>query len=295
MNDFIFNVLPAQGPIIPTWVPMLGGINIQIVSTAVQIIIAVLALFSVYVVYWVTRFTIGPKLKIEFDQNNPGLCHKTRNSIIEKNKWIPDYYFRFYVENTGKSMAKHCEIIIEKLWFKEAQGQKYERYQRFAPVNLKWTGAKRGIIDINPGRTAIGNIGHIPDIEYQNYLKNKDPFSLIDLGELKKPFDLLPKDDAHLDCKEVGAEFEPDPSSSHILPGSQDETLRFIFDLTQAFYALPNCLAPGDYVIQIGLYSENAKNKKMYLKISWSGKWKNDEKSMFDQIKITEEAKPESW
>jgi hypothetical protein len=35
MNDFIFNVLPVQGPTIPTWVPYLAGwpVNSPIVGS----------------------------------------------------------------------------------------------------------------------------------------------------------------------------------------------------------------------------------------------------------------------
>ena len=153
---------------------------IQIASVIAQIFIAVIALFSVYIAYLVTKKFIGPKLNIEFNQNNRGLCHKTRNCLKEIG-CKQDYYFRFYVENTGKSMAKHCEIVAEKLWHKDPQEQSYHPYNQFAPVNLNWTGGEKGIIDINPRRKVVGNIGHIPEEDYQNYLRKLDPYCLIDL------------------------------------------------------------------------------------------------------------------
>ncbi len=250
MNDIVFNALSTPR----VTVPILGGIDVQILSVIAQFFIALIALFGVYIAYWISRYTIGPNLDIRFNQDDLGLCHRTR-IMIKNNDWVADYYFRFYVINTGKSIAKHCEIIIEKLWFKEKQN--YERYQRFAPMNLKWTGGKDGIIDINPDRTAIGNIGHIPKQKYQDYLRLSDPYSLIDLN-----------------YREASATTE-----------------RFIFELTQAFYAFPNSLAPGDYILRIGLYSENAKNKKIYIRILWTGQWEDDERSMFEQIKITDETR----
>lgn len=45
MNDFIFNVLPAQGPTIPIWIPILGGIPIN--SPLVGSFFGVLAAFGI--------------------------------------------------------------------------------------------------------------------------------------------------------------------------------------------------------------------------------------------------------
>ena len=50
MNDFIFNVLPAQGPTIPRWIPILGGIpiNSPLVGAFIGIVVSVgIALYSI--------------------------------------------------------------------------------------------------------------------------------------------------------------------------------------------------------------------------------------------------------
>jgi hypothetical protein len=196
------------------------------------------------------RRFLAANLTIEFDEQDPGLCHKTQ-IYLEDIGVHPDFYFRFYIENKGKSMAKHCEIVAEKLWHKNSQEQNYHPYNQFAPMNLNWTGGEKGIININPKRKVAGNIGHIPAEDYQNILKKLRPLNLIDL---------------------IGNE--------------EKNKLRFFLDLTQSFFAFPNCLAHGEYYIQIGLYSENAKDKKLYFEILWTGIWKDDPSAMFEQIKI---------
>ena len=95
----------------------------------------------------------------------------------------------------------------------------------------------------------MGNIGHIPSINYQRHIRNE----LVDI------------------------DFRDD----------DNDKIRFLLETYQKFYALPNCLKPGKYIIQIGLYSENAKNIKICLEISWTGTWKDSPEEMFNEIVIS--------
>jgi hypothetical protein len=187
--------------------------NWQMYGVIAQFLVALIALFvalfGALIADLVHRNFLAPKLTIKFDEHDLGLCHKTL-ICAEKIGCKPDYYFRFYVENIGKSMAKNCEIVAEKLWHRTPKGQDYLPYNQFAPMNLKWTGRKGNKININPKRRVIGNIGHIPQEKYQEYLKEQN--NLIDL---------------------IGNE--------------EGTKLRFILELTQSFFALPNCLAKGEY------------------------------------------------
>ena len=70
--------------------------------------------------------------------------------------------------------------------------------------------------------------------------------------------------------------------------------LRFMLELPQYFYSQPNCLAAGRYILQIGVYSENAKNQKVYFDISWTGKWRDKENEMFKEIVIQRTSKPKN-
>ncbi len=49
MNDFIFNVFPAQGPTIPIWFPILGGFPIN--SPLVGSFLGVIAAFGINYAY----------------------------------------------------------------------------------------------------------------------------------------------------------------------------------------------------------------------------------------------------
>ena len=60
MIDLVFNVLPAQGPIIPLWIPLLGGfpINSPLVGSF-------LGVFLGFVVNWIWQFLSDKHLKFE--------------------------------------------------------------------------------------------------------------------------------------------------------------------------------------------------------------------------------------
>ncbi len=64
------------------------------------------------------KFVDRPKLQILFKLEPPG-CHKTG---IGKNK-TPVYYFRFIVKNEGKIQAEDCEVFLEKIKKKDANGE----------------------------------------------------------------------------------------------------------------------------------------------------------------------------
>jgi hypothetical protein len=74
----------------------------------------------------------SPKLKIDFKLAVPG-CHLTKQGDS------PTYYFRFLVENIGKTQANECEVLIERI-FKENSARKMIEFKNFSPVNLKWSG-----------------------------------------------------------------------------------------------------------------------------------------------------------
>ena len=69
---------------------------------------------------------------------------------------------------------------------------------------------------------------------------------------------------------------------------------RFRFDIpvSQIIYAQPNSLIKGDYIVEIRLYSENAENKEIFLKISWSEEWKDNPEEMFREIIISKTEPP---
>lgn len=158
----------------------------------------------------------------------------------------PVYYFRLEIENTGSSQAKKCEVVLEKIWKIEREIPK--EVPNFSPGNLLWVGANgQQYIDINPRRSVFCDLGHIASRHYQR------------TNELLQRVPLI---------------------------GCDRNDLCFMLELSHHFYAQPDCLHPGNYILDIAIFSENADYKKTRLKISWSGEWRDSEIEMFREIDI---------
>jgi len=164
----------------------------------------------------------------------------------------PVYYFRFQVVNEGKTQARLCEVVLENLWIYDSANNP-QPYPNFSPVNMVWIGASNEFININPNRRVFCDIGHISSANYQRKIEQN---RCIDL------------------------------------PGYRGNDLRFVLDLRQIFYSQPNCLGPGRYILQVGLYSENAGYQKEFFDISWSGKWQDCDDQMFREIVIARTRSP---
>jgi len=212
------------------------------------------ALFVPYLAEIVKRKSFAPNLKILFELAPP-FCHQT--------SWCsppgsptqieePVYYFRFQVVNEGKTQARLCEVVLENLWIYDSANNP-QPYPNFSPVNMVWVGASNEFININPNRRVFCDIGHISSANYQRKIEQN---RFIDL------------------------------------PGYRGNDLRFVLDLRQVFYSQPNCLVPGRYILQVGLYSENAGYQKEFFDISWSGKWQDGDDQMFREIVIARTRRP---
>jgi hypothetical protein len=212
------------------------------------------ALFVPYFSELIKRYIFSPNLTITFDQSPP-LCHKTflRSKPDSKEQYNePAYYFRFFIENTGKSTARQCEAVLKNIWIYDSANNPL-LFENFAPVIVWWSGTSEPYVNINPMRNFMGNIGHISSPKHQ---KERERSRFIDI------------------------------------PDHDGNELRFMFDLHQTYYSQPNCLVPGKYILEFGIYSENAKYQEVYFNITWSGIWKNSESEMFKEIVISNTNKP---
>lgn len=234
----------------------MGTMEWILISTT--LFLGICALSAPYFAELIKRKAFAPELKILFKLAEP-FCHKTiwrsppgSSPQIEE----PVYYFRCQVVNEGKTQARQCEVVLENLWIYDVAGNPTV-YPNFSPVNLRWvmaTGEFMGeFININPKRKIFCDLGHISSERYQREIEQK---KFIDIPDYK------------------------------------GTDLRFRLDVLRSFYAQPNCLPPGRYIIGIGLYSENADYQKKFFDISWSGKWKDGEKEMFREIVIARAKKP---
>ncbi len=173
------------------------------------------------------------------------------------NRIEPVYYFRVQIENNGKSQAKQCEVLLENLWIYNSENEPI-KYENFSSVHLKWSVIHNDFININPNRKNLYcDFCHISSPNYQANVELKNPNYNINFCESKR------------------------------------EKLHFVLDTVEILYAQPNRFGPGKYILQIGLYSENAGYKTEFFEISWSGIWQNDIKDMFKEMVIKQTTNPQ--
>ena len=204
------------------------------------IFLGTVALFVPYLAEIVKRKCFAPYLKVEFELTPPD-CHKTRFGNNE-----PVYYFRYRVTNTGKSQAKRCEAVIEKIYKADAAGNCQPL--KYSPINLIWGSSYGEYVDINPERKYYCDLFNIPSKEFQKWRLSEKAY--ID------PMDTQPFD------------------------------LGIILDVKAAFFSQPNRLPPGQYKIVVGLFSENSPKITQSFKISWSGNWKDTEEAMLKEAVV---------
>lgn len=198
---------------------------------------------------FISKWAERTELKVLFELDSP-FCHKT----VFKFKGVqrrpePVYYFRLRVENEGRSPAKKCEVVLENLWVSEDDDIP-KKFQNFSPVNLLWVTGSEGprpqYIDINPKRGYFCDIGHISSMQYQREIE-RDDFN--------------------------DALGYPSCTRNHSC---------FMLALLQVFNSQSNYLCPNrKYILEIGLYSENASHQKVFYEFFYSGGWSEDQEEMF--------------
>lgn len=206
------------------------------------------ALLAPYLSEVLKRWFLSPKLQVEFE-NKPPYCLRTKwrvqsiDGVIVGEPLV--YYFRFFVHNYGKSRARSCEAILEEVWKVDSAGH-YHRDDTFSPTNLKWEGNVQ-FIDINPGRRAFADIGHISHRDHQS--------------------------------KHEG--------SSSVLIDPSDSRLRFILDLKVYYFSQIDSLFPGKHRLKVGIVGENFPRLDKWFELTWSGNWKDEEKEMLLEAVFT--------
>jgi hypothetical protein len=172
-------------------------------------------------------------------------------TIYQKNYTFDCYYFRLWIENTGKQRAERTQVYAAKLLRKHADGV-FREVEGFLPMNLRWahsTDPSKPIIfdDINPRMGKHCDLGRV-----------LDPKAGTDLGLDR--LDRVPRGRTilHLDV-----EVEP-ATGSHLLP-------------------------PDVYQLQLRIAAANATPVDKHLEITLTGDWFADQAKMFaDAIGIRE-------
>lgn len=166
------------------------------------IFLGFIALFVPYFAELLKRKLFKPILKINFSLKPPG-CHKTFYSNTSE-KIKSAYYFRFEIENIGKSICKNVENVLENVWKLNSAHQPI-KIQDFTPVNLKWSLKPENIQQsINTGRRLYCNIGHLPTKDFQSTSKLIDPDGYKG-DDLRLELDLVTILNAQLNCLPPGS------------------------------------------------------------------------------------------
>jgi hypothetical protein len=137
------------------------------IQISLTLLLAATAFLAPYLIErW--KFTYrSPKLKIKFKLAPPG-CHLTQ--MVGVGIDFPVYYFRFLVENIGKTQAEECEVFLEKIYKENSSGEMI-KFKNFSPVNLKWSGIREPFKRIiQPGKEMFCDIGKVqhPDHNYES-------------------------------------------------------------------------------------------------------------------------------
>jgi len=61
---------------------------------------------------------------------------------------------------------------------------------------------------------------------------------------------------------------------------------KFFFEIIEPPFSQPEYLAPGKYKIELAVYSANSNKKTGIFTIAWSGRWKDDESEMLNELVI---------
>ncbi len=224
----------------------------ELVLIGTTLFLGVIALTVPYLSELIKRKLFAPELVFYFEEAPPW-CHRTRikGAIAGMQIDEPVFYFRFQVANEGRSQARKCEAVLENLSIADAAGN-FGEDTNYTPVNLIWGSSYGEFVEINPGRRFFCDLLHIPSQKYQDLAKQRD-------------FYVKPAESEDFD---VGA----------------------ILNVKAAFYAQPNRLPEGKYRIDVAIYSENADVARKRFHVSWSGKWKDTEASMFKELVIEPES-----
>jgi hypothetical protein len=159
------------------------------VLIATTIFLGVVALFVPYLAELLKRKLFKPVLRVNFKLGPPD-CHKTFwSNTPDSIKSV--YYFRFEVENIGKTTCQNVENSLEKIWRFNSANEPV-KIKDFTPVGLKWSvNYEKPLQSINPERRIYCNIGHLPTREFQLAHGNLINLTGYEGDDLRLELDLL--------------------------------------------------------------------------------------------------------
>ncbi len=215
---------------------------------------ALVALFKEDIVYYVFWWH-HPSLIVRTRRGAPdwaktpivGIYPEELPSGEQVQRWGPiadAYYFRIWVENTGRERAEDVQVYAAKLWKRQADST-FQPVNTFLPMNLRWAHSPNPaepeiFDDMNPEMGRHCDLGHICD-----------PARKAATG------DEIAGVEAEKTIFHLELEIKP-ARGSHLLP-------------------------PGYYRLELRVAAANARPITKILEINHTGRWFPDEEKMFDE------------
>lgn len=207
------------------------------------LLLGAVALWGTSLVEYLRR----PKLELSYSHQSPD-SHKTKDE--RGGNAYPVHIFRFRVTNTGKDVARDCQVVLEKLSEIGGKGHVINPYKGYTPANIIWgSGFYTDTMNIYPGRLYYCGLCRVPSAKFQQLYKSDDGYV--------------------------------DPEGSKF-------TLGLILEIQKGFkfFSQPNRLPPGAYELTIAIYSSNAAPCRRTFKVNWSGKWSEQIEVMRKEVTI---------
>lgn len=203
---------------------------------------------------WADQFKawwFRPQLSLTLNPGEPD-CHRTKMEVRLAAGTVeihPCHVFRVRVTNTGKSMARKCEVLIEALAVADSSGA-YVPFLKYTPVRLKWgSGNDDVFLDINPQRPFFCDFFKIPAAQLQSHLAFFGGYSTF--------------------------------------PEKKVEGVGIALDVAAHFHSQPNWLGHGRYRITLAMFAENAASIRKTLYVRWSGQWADESDAIFKECVVT--------
>lgn len=212
--------------------------------TIVTLLAIIVALFKDQII----SLFFHPNLIAKIELASPD-CVQTPINFFDNSGRIvrseDSYYFRLWIENTGRIKAENVQVYFSELLQKHLDGH-YKRVKQFQPMNIKWSNSPIGrqdifALEISPFMGRHCDLCHIRDPETLTGIVMRDNL------------------------------------------GVNDEIALVEFDLEVIPATLSNIIEPGEYQIKLKLAASNKRPKEVVLKLNFNGNWYLDESEMFSK------------
>lgn len=209
-------------------------VTVAIISSSLTILALVYAIYK----DWLVTLLFQPKFKVTLKLDVPDCVKINRNPYAY-------YYFRLFVENTGRKRAENVQLFMWKIQKKDNKTGSYLPVPLFLPTSLVWTHINKGIIDgILPKTGRHCDLGCIQD---GRPLLQDTTGGIIGVD----------KTSDYKDCKFI-----------------------LKLDVENTGYEI---LEPGDYIFEIEIAASNCKPKIHKIPLIITGKWYDNPEEMFSK------------